>query len=35
MEWIAHLRGEVKFDGVDELITQLQQDEQTARGILK
>lgn len=35
VEWIAHLRGEVKFDGVDELITQLQQDEQTAREILK
>ena len=35
IEWVAYLRGEVQFDGAEELIHQLQKDEEATRRILK
>lgn len=34
VEFVAHLRSEMKFSGVDALIAQLKQDENTARNVL-
>lgn len=34
VEFVAHLRSEMKFSGVDALIAQLKQDESTARNVL-
>lgn len=35
IEWVAYLRGEVKFNGAEELIEQLQEDEINTRRILE
>lgn len=35
IEWVKHLRGEVKFDNVDLLIEQMKEDEKQARILLK
>ena len=35
IEWVAYLRGEVQFDGAEELIHQLQKDEEATLRILK
>ncbi len=34
VDWISHLRSEVQFDGVDELVEQLHKDEKQARNTL-
>lgn len=34
VDWIARLRGETRFDGVEELVAQLQKDETEARRVL-